>query len=240
AFLDRRNVFLRNHTADHFVDELQLFRIRIIRRREANPAMTVLTAASGLTHELAFDFTGIADTLAVSNLRLADVGLNLELTAHAVDDDVEVQLAHTGNDGLAGLFIGVDAERRIFLGQLRQRDTHFFLVDLGLRLNGNRNNRIGEIHALQHDDLVRITQRIAGGHVFQTDTGGDVAGQDLFDFGALVSVHLHHTANALFLLFDRVVDAVATAQHARVDANERERADEGVGSDLEHQARERS
>jgi hypothetical protein len=33
---------------------------------------------------------------------LPDVGLDLELALHAVDDDLEVQLAHAGDDGLAG------------------------------------------------------------------------------------------------------------------------------------------
>ena len=35
-----------------------------------------------------------ADGFAVSHLRLADVGFDLELAPHAVDDDFEVQLAH--------------------------------------------------------------------------------------------------------------------------------------------------
>jgi hypothetical protein len=60
-----------------------------------------------------------ADRLAVGHLRLADVGLDLELAHHAVDDDLEVQLAHAGDDRLAGLLVGVHAEGRVLLGQLR-------------------------------------------------------------------------------------------------------------------------
>ena len=44
----------------------------------------------------------------VGDLRLADVGLDLELALHAVDEDVEVELAHAADDGLAGL-AGPDA-----------------------------------------------------------------------------------------------------------------------------------
>jgi hypothetical protein len=87
--------------------------------------VAVLAAAAGLAHELALGFDRAADGLAVGHLRLADVGLHLELALHAVDDDFEVQLAHAGDDGLAGLLVGVHAERRIFLRQALQRQPIF-------------------------------------------------------------------------------------------------------------------
>ena len=45
-------------------------------------------------HELAFLLDACANRLAVRDLRLADVRLDLELALHALDDDLEVQLAH--------------------------------------------------------------------------------------------------------------------------------------------------
>jgi hypothetical protein len=50
----------------------------------------------------------LRDRLAVGDLRLADVGLDLELALHAVDEHLEVQLAHAGDDRLAGLLVGAD------------------------------------------------------------------------------------------------------------------------------------
>jgi len=50
---------------------------------------------------LRLDLAG--DGLAVGDLRLADVGVDLVLAPHAVDDDVQVELAHAGDHGLAGL-----------------------------------------------------------------------------------------------------------------------------------------
>ena len=59
-----------------------------------------------------------ADGLAVGDLRLADVGRDLELADHPIDEHVEVQLtAHAGDEGLRGLQVGVDAEGRVLLGQ---------------------------------------------------------------------------------------------------------------------------
>ena len=81
--------------------------------------MTILAAAAGLTNKLTFTFSFLTDGFTVSNLRRTDVAVHLEFTAHPVDDDVEVQLAHTGDDRLAGFFIRIRLERRIFFRQLR-------------------------------------------------------------------------------------------------------------------------
>ncbi len=52
-------------------------------------------------------------------------------------------------------------------------------------------------------------------------------------------MHLQNAADALFLRLDRVVDLVAGVEHARIDAEEGQRADERIGHDLERQCRER-
>ena len=88
--------------------------------------MAVLAATTGLAHELAFLLDRFADRFAVGNLRLADVGFDVELALHAVNEDFQVQLAHAGNDGLAGFFVGTHAEGRIFLRQTAQARYPFF------------------------------------------------------------------------------------------------------------------
>ena len=123
--------------------------------------------------------------------------------------------------------------------QLRQRDAHLFLVGLGLRLDRHRDHRLRELHALQRD---RSSSGHTGCHrsdVFQTDGRGDIAGAHFLDFFTVVGVHLQHTTDALFLALDRVVDRVARLQHAGIDAEERQGADERVGRDLECQRSKR-
>ena len=88
------------------------------------------------------------------------------------------------------------------------------------------------------DHVVGIAERLAGGDVLQADAGGDVAGAHFLDFRALVGVHLQQATDALLLALDRVVDRVAGVQHARIDADERQLADERVGHDLERERRE--
>lgn len=150
-----------------------------------------------------------------------------------------MQLAHAGDDGLTGLFVGLDTERRVFLGQLAEGDTHLLLVSLGLRLYSDRDYRLGEVHALEDDRLLDRAQGVTGGDVLHADQGSDVACAHFLDLFTLVGVHLHHPTDALFLAFHRVQDGVAGTQDAGVNAGEGQGTDERVGSDLERQGRER-
>ena len=137
------------------------------------------------------------DRLAIGNLRRADIRLDLELATHAVDDDVEVKFAHAGDDRLAGLFVGLDAEGRVLGSKTIEREAHLFLVALGLRLDGDLDDRLGEFHALQDDRLQRIAERVAGGGLLEAGQRDDVASKGLFDVCARIGVHLQHAADAL-------------------------------------------
>ena len=102
----------------------------------------------------------LADGFAVSNLRLADVGLDLEFAAHAVDQDVEVELAHAADDGLAGVFVEGDLEGRVLIGELLDGRGELLLVTLGLGLDGDRDHGLREAHGLEHD-LVAGSHRVS-------------------------------------------------------------------------------
>jgi hypothetical protein len=129
-------------------------------------------------------------------------------------------------------------KRRIFLRQTAKCDTHLLLVRLGLRLDCDVDHRLRENHPLERDDRRRIAERLAGGHVLEADTGGDVAGEDLLQFFTIVGVHLQHATDALAAPLDRVVDGVARLEHAGVDANKGQLPDIGVGHQLEGKRRE--
>ena len=142
AFVDGRNIFARHHAADDLVDELVTG--TGLHRFDTQENVGVLAAAAGLPDELAFLLDRGTNRFTVGDLRLADIGQDVELPAHPIDDDIEVQLAHSGDDRLPRLLIGVHAERRIFLGQLPERNTHLLLIGLGFRLDCDGNNRLGE------------------------------------------------------------------------------------------------
>jgi hypothetical protein len=200
--------------------------------------VTELTATTRLLGVLTFNFDRLADRFAISNLRRTYVRLNAEFALHAINQDFQMQLAHTGHDGLTRLLICTDTERRILSGQTAQRDTHLLLVDFGLWLDRNVDDRLREYHALKNDRLVHITQRLAGGHIFQTDTSGDVTSQDLVHFQTIVRMHLYDTTDTLFLAANGVINRIAFFQHARVNTHESQLPHERVCHQLECQRRE--
>ena len=197
TLLDRFAVFLWDDAAFDLVDELEAF-ARFV-RLEFDPDVAVLTTATGLFDVFTLGFGGAADGFAVGNLWGAGVGFDAVFAFQAVDDDFEVKLTHAGDDSLAGFFVSVDAESRVFLGELGETDAHFFLVGLGLWLDGDRNRRIWELDGLEADGVGGIADGGASGAVFETDDGGNVASTDASDFFAFVGEHTDDTADAFFV-----------------------------------------
>ena len=143
-----------------------------------------------------------------------------------------------GDDGLAGLLVGADAERRVLVGQRLQRLAELVLVALRLRLDGDVDHRLGELHPLEDDRVAAVAQRVAGGRLLEAEPGDDVAGHRRVEVLALVGVHQQDAAEPLAPLLGRVVDLVALADLAGVDAEVGQLA-ERVADDLEGEGGER-
>ena len=108
--------------------------------------VAVLAATAGLPDEAHVDLVdGPGDGLAIGDLRLPDVRVDVELAPEPVDDDVEVQLAHPRDDRLPGLFVEAHDERRILIRQLAQTAAQLVLVGLGLRLHGDADHGVGKL-----------------------------------------------------------------------------------------------
>ena len=114
TFLHRRAILLRNHAALDFVDKFETF-ARLVRLK-SHPNVTVLTAAAGLFGVLTLHFGSAANGFAESNLRLADVSFDVKFALHTVNQNFQVQLAHAAHNRLTSLFVGVNAESRVFFG----------------------------------------------------------------------------------------------------------------------------
>ena len=129
--------------------------------RDLDDDVTVLAASARLLDELALAVRRNKDRFLVGDLRLARVGLDLEFPEHAVPNDLEMQLTHAGDDRLAGLLVGEDAEGWIFFGEALKCIRHLFLIELGLGLDGHRDDGIGERRRLEQDRIILIAERVA-------------------------------------------------------------------------------
>ena len=184
-------------------------------RIQLDLGVPVLAAAAGLANVFAFRLGVLANGLAISHLRLADVGLNLVLAHHAVDDDFQMQLAHAADDGLSAVGIGVNFKRGIFLRQAPQRHAHFFLIGFRLGLNRNRNHGHRKRNIFERDGMLLIADRVARADALQSNGGANVARENFADLFALVGVHLQQPPNALTSAPARVQHGVSGLQSAR-------------------------
>ena len=197
--------------------------------------MTVLSFTAGLTGIFGILLNTFADHFLIGNLWCTHVCFHLELTQQTVNNDLQVQFAHTGDDGLACFFIGVFTERRVFFRQFCQSNAHFLLTGFGLRLNGNTNNRFRKFHGFQHNLCLFIAQRVAGDRVLHTYHSGNVSGIANINVFPIIGMHLQNTSETLFLLFDRVVRRFTRSDLTTVYAEKAEFSDIRIGHNLKCQ-----
>ena len=102
---------------------------------------------------------------------------------------MSVQLAHPGDDRLAGLLVGSDLEGRVLLGQTLDRRAELLLILLGPGLDRHVDDRRGEAHRLEDDRCLQAAERVAGGGVLQPHHRNDLAGRRPVDLLPLVGMH---------------------------------------------------
>ncbi len=194
---------------------------------------------AGLLHELALGFGRGGDRLFVGDARLAHLGLNRELGDQAADDDIEVEFAHAGDHGLAGLRVDVHLEGGVFLGQFLQGLTDAVLVRPRPGLDRHRYHRIWEVDRFQQQGTAHRAEGVPGKGIFQSQAGDDGAGIRLGDLFAVVGVHDQEAPDALAFAARRVVDLGAALDFTRIDPEVNQAAHEGIGDYFEGQRRER-
>uniref|UniRef100_A0A6J7PKK7 Unannotated protein n=1 Tax=freshwater metagenome TaxID=449393 RepID=A0A6J7PKK7_9ZZZZ len=149
-----------------------------------------------------------------------------------------MQLAHAGDNCLAGFLVGADTERGVLVGQRLQRLAELVLVHLGLGLDRHVDHGLGEDHALEHDRVGAVAKRVTGGDLLETETSHDVTRKRGVDVLALVRMHEEQPPDALASLLGGVVDFVALADLTRVHTEVGELA-ERICHDLEGERSER-
>ncbi len=141
---DSRDVFFWKIASGSSI--LGSYSLPLFVRREAESDMTIcrLASKSSITDKFPIALSGCRDCFAISDLWLTHIRLHPELTFQAIDDDFEVKLAHSSNNGLPGLLVSLDYEGGIFVRETIESDDHLVRVSLSSRLNSHRDNRLGK------------------------------------------------------------------------------------------------
>ena len=116
----------------------------------------------------------LSNSLLVVNLWLTLVTLYLELTLQTVDNNIEVKLTHTRDNGLTTLLISTNGECWILLSKLRKTVIKLSNVSLALWLNCDRNHSVREGNRLEDDWCVLITESITSTNILETYTSTDI------------------------------------------------------------------
>ena len=178
-----------------------------------------LAGAAGLLLVGVVDLGRLADRLAVGDLRRADGDVDVVRgAAEDIDLDVEVELAHPLDDGLAGLLVGRDAEGRVLAGELRERHAELLLVGLGcgstaISMTGAGNSifsRITGFSGSQSVSPVRVN--------FRPTKATMSPAIGFIDLLAGIGMHQHHAADALFPVLGRVQERHPLLDRAGIDA----------------------
>jgi len=179
-----------------------------------------VVAAGDLVFEDRGAFGRCRDGLAVHHLGLADVHLQAVFGAEAVRHDLEVQLAHAGDDGLARIRIIVGMEGGILVGEFPEHHLELLEVGVAPGLHRHGNHGFVRVDALQQDGVRLIAEGVAGAGEFEPHHGHDVARLGLVEPRPLVGVQLEDPRHALRLLLGGVVGGLSHLQPAGVDAQE--------------------
>ena len=126
-----------------------------------------------------------------------------------VEHDAGVGLAHAPQHDLMGLRVLLDPQCRILGGQPAQPDRQLVLVGLGVRRDGDRQQRFGHGPGPQHQRLGLVGQRVAGFGAAQLADRADVAGHHGRGGALLLAERERQDPDALVFVVVGMVVAIA-------------------------------
>ncbi len=173
ALLDARDELPRHRAADHLVDELEAGALR--QRLHLDVAHGELAVPAGLFDVAAVSLRRPAEGLAQRHAQVDLVDADPEPVGQTVQHDACVRLAHAPQHDLVGLWVLVDAKRRVFGRKPLQADGQFVVVGLGVRLHRDRQQWLGHGPRLEHEWFGLVGQRVSGFGFGQPADRTDVA-----------------------------------------------------------------
>jgi hypothetical protein len=193
---------------------------------------------AALADELALYFNGHGNGLFIGDARLAHFDADVEFPDEPGGNDFQVELAHAGDDRLAGLFVKGHLEGGVFFGQFLEGFAEFILVSPGPGLDGNGDNGFGEADGFEENGFGRVAEGIAGKGIFKSEGGNDGAGVGGGNVLPVIGVHQEKAANAFRPFTGRVKHLGAYLYLTGIDSKINEPTHEGVGNNFKGQGGE--
>ncbi len=168
---------------------------------------TELAGAAGLLLMAVLRRSLAGDTFAVGHFWLGGYQANLEFRLGAVDNHVDVLVAHALQDGLPGRLFVVPGECHIFFAQAGQGGRNLGGVGLGLGLDGNPIERAWVIGDGNCDRVILVAQCISGDGQAQLGHTDYIPGVRHFDgqgFFAALDMQAGHALIGAFGLVPHV------------------------------------
>ena len=201
--------------------------------------MTVLTATTGLLLILVIHVSFALNGFLIGYLRSTNVCFYLKFPQQTVNNDVQMQFAHTSDDGLTSFFVGISSKGRVFFCQLCQSDAHLFLTSLGLRFDCELNNRFWEFHGFQNDRILFVAEGITSCGILQTNSSSDITSIYGFDILSVVGMHLKNPSHSFSVILGCVQHGRTSVNSTRIYTEEAQLTNERVCCDLKCQSCER-
>jgi len=197
-----------------------------------------LTLAAGLFLVPVGLLDGFFDGFAIGDLGFFQDHFDAELALEFFDSDLDMHLAHPGQDHLLGFLVPLHLQSRVLLHQPLERTVDLVFIPFALGFQGERNHRLQRNRALVKDRLGTITERVTGLGLLELGYGADIAGLGNVHGLLLLAFHFENGGNPLGSFLVRVVDDGVRLQGSRVNSEQSQLAGIGIADGLENHGRE--
>ncbi|KAH3669422.1 hypothetical protein OGAPHI_001543 [Ogataea philodendri] len=182
---------------------------------ELSHHLGVLTGTSRLLLVGVLERSRAQNGFSVRNAWPAHCAVHVVLTAHSLDVDLQMELAHSADDGLLGVLVVVDSESRVFFLEPVHSFREIHRVG-GLRCDRQRNNSIRNVHRRHGVVDLAVGEGISRRAV-DTERCADFSSSGLVHVLHVVRVHSHEPGNLDLLARLDVGDHHAFLQTALVN-----------------------
>ncbi len=159
--------------------------------------------------------------------------MDAELPRQSPDDDLEMPLTESTDEGLGQLAVVLVMEGGILFVELMQPGRQFVFLAALFHFDGDRDHRLGERDLGQHQPHVLAGQRVVGVRIAQLRDYADVARVQLRNLDPFFSETDAKMVQLFGRLARRVPHVLPVLDAAREDAKQRDVADVRLRDGLE-------